>query len=40
MEVMLIGYSYANLRSVALHKHTYWEIVIFLEGTGLHTVGQ
>ncbi len=40
MKVEFIGYSYAYLKSVAMHKHPYWEIVIFLEGSGIHTVGE
>jgi AraC-like DNA-binding protein len=39
MKVEFIGYSYAYLKSVAMHQHPYWEIVIFLEGSGIHTVG-
>ena len=39
MKVEFIGYSYAYLKSVAMHQHPYWEIVIFLEGSGIHTIG-
>lgn len=40
MEVIFIGYSYDTLTSVEMHQHTYWEIVLFLKGTGMHTIGK
>lgn len=39
MKLEYVGYCYAPLTSVAMHKHPYWEIVVFLKGTGIHTIG-
>lgn len=39
MRVEFIGYCYEPLTSVEMHKHPYWEIVLFLKGTGTHTIG-
>ena len=39
MEVSLIGISYEYLSDFPTHKHSNWELVLFLKGTGIHRVG-
>ncbi len=40
MDVLMSGLSPDHMQSFPLHAHSCWEIVVFLKGTGVHTVGQ
>lgn len=39
MHVELIGLSSDMLTHCSMHKHDIWEIVLYLKGTGTHTIG-
>jgi len=40
MNVQMVGLSPENLHAFPMHAHACWEIVVFITGTGIHTVGE